>query len=82
MAAGGAREARGSDSLTRVRAAARLLRRCAVHFTPYWKLADGGGCVARAPETGRGYRRRQPGTAAIVIGFSLARVFAHGPRCT
>jgi hypothetical protein len=53
-----------------------------VHFTPYWKLADGDGCVSRAPGDWTQLQARRPGTFQVVIGFSLARVFAHGPRCT
>jgi hypothetical protein len=53
-----------------------------VHFTPYWKLAGGNGCVSRAPGDWTRLQARRPGTFHVVIGFSLARVFAHGPRCT
>jgi hypothetical protein len=53
-----------------------------VHFTPYWKLAGGDGCVSRAPGDWTQLQARSPGTFQVVIGFSLARVFAHGPRCT
>ncbi len=53
-----------------------------VHFTPYWKLAAGNGCVSRAPGDWTELQARHRGTFDVVIGFSLARVFAHGPRCT
>jgi hypothetical protein len=53
-----------------------------VHFTPYWKLARGNGCVSRAPGDWTQLQAHSRGTFQVVIGFSLARVFAHGPRCT
>ena len=53
-----------------------------VHFTPYWELAAGNGCVSRAPGDWTELQARHRGTFDVVIGFSLARVFAHGPRCT
>jgi hypothetical protein len=52
-----------------------------VHFTPYWELAGGNGCVSRAPGDWTELQARRQGTFRIVIGFSLARVFAHGPSC-
>jgi hypothetical protein len=52
-----------------------------LHFTPYWKPLTHGACVERAP--GEWIRVRAPsaGTVRVGIGFSLARVFANGPRC-
>jgi hypothetical protein len=52
-----------------------------VHFTPYWVLASGSGCVARGAETWTEVRARRAGSFHMVIGFSLARVFSEGPRC-
>jgi hypothetical protein len=52
-----------------------------VHFTPYWALADGRGCVARAPGDWTEVRARSGEALRVVIRFSLARVLDHGPRC-
>jgi len=52
-----------------------------VRFTPYWALASGHGCVARAPGGWTELLARQAGSMHVVIDFSLARVFHHGPRC-
>ncbi|HEY2398485.1 MAG TPA: hypothetical protein VGH78_05775 [Solirubrobacteraceae bacterium] len=52
-----------------------------VHFTPYWSLAAGHGCVSRAPGDWTRVQVRDPGVARVVISFSLARAFSSGPRC-
>lgn len=52
-----------------------------VHFTPYWALARGSGCVARAPGDWTQVRARAGGSFRVVIDFSLTRVFEHGSRC-
>jgi hypothetical protein len=56
-----------------------------VHFTPYWALSagsgSGSGCVSRGPGDWTEVQARRPGTFALVISFSLARVLAHGARC-
>jgi hypothetical protein len=52
-----------------------------VHFTPYWALASGSGCVARAPGEWTELRARRAGSFHVVIRFSLARVFSRAPRC-
>lgn len=54
------------------------------HFTPYWAIAQGSGCVAAAPGPG-GWTlisARRPGRIHVVIRFSLGRVLDHGPRCS
>jgi hypothetical protein len=53
-----------------------------VHFTPYWALASVSGCVSRAPGDWTSVQARSAGSARVVIDFSLARVFDHGPRCS
>jgi hypothetical protein len=53
-----------------------------VHFTPYWALARGAGCVSRAPGDWTRVRARAAGELRVIVGFSLARVFDHGPRCS
>ncbi len=70
----------GSDSFTlrAPRAGAFTVR---VHFTPYWALASGHGCVARAPGDWTEVQAHRAGSLHVVIRFSLARVFSGGPRC-
>lgn len=74
--------AASSDSLTLYapRSGAYTVR---MHFTPYWALARGNGCVARASGPGEWtqVQARSAGSVRLVIAFSLARVFEHGPRC-
>jgi len=70
----------GSDSFTlRVQRAGTFMVR--VRFSPYWALASGHGCVDRAPGGWTQLQVRGGGSAHVVIDFSLARVFDHGPRC-
>jgi hypothetical protein len=52
-----------------------------VHFTPYWALASGSGCVERGPEDWTQIRALHAGSFHVVIDFSLARVLGEGPRC-
>ena len=52
-----------------------------VRFTPYWALASGHGCVLRAPGDWTLLRAPASGSMRVVIDFTLARVFDHGPRC-
>jgi hypothetical protein len=52
-----------------------------VHFTPYWALASGRGCVQRAAGDWTAVRASAAGSLHVVIDFSLARVFDGGPRC-
>jgi hypothetical protein len=53
-----------------------------VRFSPYWVLAAGDGCVARAAEDWTSIRARRAGELRLAIGFSLARIFSRGPRCS
>jgi hypothetical protein len=53
-----------------------------VRFTPYWAVASGGGCVSRSPAGWTLIDARSAGNLHVVIRFSLARVFSHGPRCS
>jgi hypothetical protein len=70
----------GSDSFTlQAPSAGDFVVR--VHFSPYWALAGGRGCVARAPGDWTAVRAREGGRLHVVIRFSLARVFSRGPRC-
>jgi hypothetical protein len=70
----------GSDTFTlrAPRAGSFTVR---VHFTPYWALASGQGCVRRARGDWTQVQARAAGRLRVVIDFSLARVFDHGPRC-
>jgi hypothetical protein len=52
-----------------------------VHFTSYWALAGGSGCVSRAPGDWTELRARRASDLYVVIRFSLARVFGDGSRC-
>ena len=52
-----------------------------VHFTSYWALASGAGCVEEAPGEWTEIHARQAGSFHVVIRFSLARLFSEGPRC-
>lgn len=52
-----------------------------VRFTPYWKLTGGSGCVRRARGDWTQLQLARGGSVRVVIDFSLARVFGHGPRC-
>jgi hypothetical protein len=52
-----------------------------LHFTPYWLLSQGSGCVSESSGGWTELRARGAGTLHVVIGFSLARIFARGARC-
>ena len=70
----------GSDSFTlSAPAAGRYEAR--VRFTGYWALSRGRGCVREAPGGWTEVDASRAGSLHVVISFSLARVFAHGPRC-
>jgi hypothetical protein len=51
------------------------------HFTPYWAITRGSGCVARAGQFMR-LTLRRAGPVRVTISFSLGRIAAHSPRCT
>jgi hypothetical protein len=63
--------------LTATRSGTALIR---VHFTPYWKLTQGTGCVAPAGQFTR-LTIERPGAMRLGISFSFARVRATSPRC-
>jgi hypothetical protein len=52
-----------------------------VHFTPYWALVRGSGCVAPAGDSTR-LTLRRAGTAELAVRFALDRIRASSPRCT
>jgi hypothetical protein len=55
-----------------------------VHFSPYWAITQGNGCVRRGPgdwtvlDT---HPTSGPVTLRVGIDFTLARALDHGPRC-
>jgi hypothetical protein len=52
-----------------------------VHFAPYWKLAEGAGCVAPDGEWTQ-ITARRAGEVKLVPSFSLSRIGSTTPRCT
>jgi hypothetical protein len=52
-----------------------------VHFTPYWALVQGTGCVAPAGDD-TSITTRSPGPVRLAISFALGRIRARSPRCT
>jgi len=71
----------GPDEIT-LRARAPGTVALSVRFTPYWRLAQGSGCVQRGPSDRVRLRLRAPGTVRLVTTFAPARIASHGPRCT
>lgn len=70
----------GHDSFAlRARAPGRFLVR--VHYTRYWTLARGLGCVARAPGGWTAVDLRTAGEAVVDARFSLSRAFGAGGSC-
>jgi hypothetical protein len=52
-----------------------------VHFSPYWAVTEGSGCVAPAGAFTR-VETRRPGPLHVAIRFSLTRIGATSPRCS
>jgi hypothetical protein len=70
----------GDDSFTlRASAPGRFVVR--VHFTRYWTVTRGSGCVAPAPGGWTAVSVRARGTAVIAARFSLARAFGSASSC-
>jgi hypothetical protein len=53
-----------------------------VHFTRYWTLVRGTGCVGRARGDWTSVSVRAPGTVVVAARFSLARALGVGSSCT
>lgn len=71
----------GHDSFTlRARSPGTFVVR--VHFTRYWSLTRGVGCVARAPGGWTAVSLRRPGTAVVAAHFSLGSVLDTGRSCS
>ncbi|MDO8211578.1 hypothetical protein [Conexibacter sp. CPCC 206217] len=60
--------------------------RLRMHWTPYWKVAQGDACVAPASSPGGDdqteLRVRRAGTVTLVTSFAPGRVGARSPRCS
>jgi hypothetical protein len=52
-----------------------------VHFTPYWAVVTGDGCVSRTAGDWTQVRVRRPGALRIATRFSPLRIVSRGPRC-
>ena len=52
-----------------------------VHFTPYWALVRGSGCVAPAGDLTR-LTLRRAGEVKLAVSFALDRIGAHSARCS
>jgi hypothetical protein len=61
-------------------AAGRFLVR--VHFSRYWTLSGGEGCVRPAPGGWTSLTLRAPGAVRVSARFSLARALAPGGSCS
>mgnify|MGYP000691633581 FL=1 len=53
-----------------------------VHWTPFWELEQGSGCVEQAPGDWTRVRLRTAGRAHVGTRFALGRIGADSPRCT
>ncbi len=51
-----------------------------VHFTPYWALGQGSGCVSPAGDF-TALTLRRAGPVKLVISFSPGRIGSRSPRC-
>jgi hypothetical protein len=52
-----------------------------VHFTPYWTLTRGSGCVSEAPGGWTAVRLDGAGPAVVSARFSLSRALGSGSSC-
>jgi hypothetical protein len=52
-----------------------------VHFTPYWALSGGPGCVAPSGDFTT-ITMRRPGVVRLVTSFAVGRIGARSPRCS
>ena len=53
-----------------------------IHFTPYWALVAGSGCVSATPDGWTVVSVGGPGPVRVGALFSLTRAFASGPACS
>lgn len=52
-----------------------------LHWTPYWSLRSGGGCVSRAADGFTDVDLALPGTVRVSIDPAPSRALSEGPRC-
>jgi hypothetical protein len=52
-----------------------------VHWTPYWSIERGSGCVEQAPDGYTMLDVETPGRFRVGVDFSPSRVISSGPRC-
>jgi len=52
-----------------------------VHYTPYWALLSGRGCVSAAPGGWTQVYATSAGALRLGIRFGVERIVDHGPRC-
>ena len=52
-----------------------------VHWSPYWALERGRGCVEPAPGDWTRVRLKDAGVAHVGMDFALGRIQARSPRC-
>jgi hypothetical protein len=68
------------DSFT-VNASARGRMLVRIHYTSYWKIVSGVGCVTSAPGGWTAVTARRPGRMVVAARFSLGRAFGGGGVC-
>jgi hypothetical protein len=71
----------GHDSFAlRARTPGRFVVR--VHFTRFWTITRGSGCVTQAPGGWTAVSVRAAGTTVVTASFSLSRAFSSGGSCS
>ncbi len=53
-----------------------------IHFTRYWTITEGSGCIARGPEGFTELTARRAGAVTVAARFSLARALESGSGCS
>ncbi len=53
-----------------------------VHYSPYWAIKKGAGCVTSGPGGWTRVTLDGPGSAVVEASFSLTRALEGGPACT
>jgi hypothetical protein len=52
-----------------------------LHWSPYWAITSGSGCVAQSPGGWTQVTLRRPGVARVGMSFSPLRVVDGGALC-
>lgn len=68
-----------SATLHAHRAGETVLR---LHYTPYWALAEGNGCVSATPGGWTRITIAEPGPIELITRFGLDRIRSTSPRCS